>query len=129
MHFSTRPKLSTLLSLVSTLAIIGACVVTLLANRQATRAASISSVISTAVKGTVSPSGTGNLLNPPISTKGSTNAGPFSLYQLFQEAAYPTEFLFDPHCQYDPATHDFFFMIGVYLAIEPTAHFDIAVIH
>ncbi len=66
-----------------------------------------------------------NLVFTDYRPNGTILFGPFAINLLFGES--PTEFLSDPRCYFDPATHDFFFTI---LAIDPTntaSHTDIAV--
>jgi hypothetical protein len=65
-----------------------------------------------------------------MSTTGTTLFGPAPDSFLFNEPAFPTEFISDPRCQFDKATGDFFFTILAFnFPAQTLSHIDVTVLH
>jgi hypothetical protein len=72
-----------------------------------------------------------NITMRVFDTNGNDLVGvPIPLSALFNEPAFPTEFLSDPRCQFDKSTGDFFFTILAFnFPAETQSHIDVTVVH
>ncbi|MGI8825116.1 MAG: hypothetical protein ACR2JC_05635 [Chloroflexota bacterium] len=64
-----------------------------------------------------------------FSTSGKSIFGPAPLSFLFNEPAFPKEFISDPSCAFDPGTKDFFFTVLAFNLNGTESHLDITVLH